>query len=295
MKLHLVTLSLCFSFFCGAQNQQAYAWWNTIHNWDGVQSWSNYIPMVPGKMGPNALPVPDNQVGRIDTTLNFLLSQEVHIAPNDFTTNVFTRVNIPIKNAAALSLWWVPFEYFKTDSVVRDSRAARTRNATGTAMGDVYIGMHIPVITDKNGWPDLLLSINLKTASGTRLHDARFTDSPGYWFELSAGKTFNWSAKNTIRWYASSGFYVYQTNRTDYFQNDAFMIGGGIDVCANNFSLRVQTNSYVGYLNDFDTPLVVRCEMRYNLKKQILFARIQRGNFSYPFTSFRVGAEFILR
>ncbi len=282
--------------FNSAYAQDDYTWWNNIHNWDGVQSWSTYIPMVPGKMGPNALPVPDNQDGRIDTNLRLLLAPEVHLAPNDFTTNLFTRINIPIKKAVALQIWWVPIEYFKTDTIVRDMRAARTREAKGFAMGDVYIGMQIPLIANKKGWPDLMLGINLKTASGNGLQDARFTDSPGYWFELSAGKDFKLPSvlpKVTFRWYASSGFYVYQTNRTDYFQNDALMLGGGLDVNVGRITLRYQLNSYTGYFREFDTPRVARVEGRYKLTNSLLFFRIQGGDESYPYTSLRGGVEFI--
>ena len=296
MKHRFVLAALFAGVFCIAQ-QHEYAWWNTIHNWDGVLSWSNYITMVPGKMGPNALPVPDNQLGRIDTNLRLLVAQEAHLAPNDFTTNVFTRINIPIKKAAALHIWWAPIEYFKTDTAVRDARAARTREATGIALGDVYIGMHIPIIEDKSGWPDIMLGINLKTASGNRLHDARYTDSPGYWFEISTGKTLRLThhlPHTTLRWYASSGFYVYQTNRTDYFQNDAFMLGGGIDVTRKACMLRVQANSYSGYSGDLDTPVVYRAEARYSWHKHVVFLRLQRGNASYPFTSIRLGAELVL-
>jgi hypothetical protein len=298
MRILLVLLAFVCSFGLIQGQQDDHQWWNNIHNWDGVRSWSSYIPMLPGKMGPNALPVPDNQIGCIDTNLNLLLAPEIHVAPNDFTSNLFTRINVPIKQAVALQVWWVPIEYFKTDTIIRDMRAARTRQAEGFAMGDVYIGMHVPLVHDKKGWPDLMLGINLKTASGNRLQDARFTDSPGYWFELSAGKNFtlpNILPNAVWRWYASSGFYVYQTNRTDYFQNDALLLGGGLDVSGKRLKLRLQLNSYTGYFNDFDAPVVARVEAQYSLQKSLVFLRLQGGNESYPFTSVRMGMNIRLK
>ncbi len=149
-----------------------------------------FIENVPGVMGPNAMPVPELQNGLMDTNFTLLSAAETHVAPGDFTANLFTLINIPIKKAVALQVWWVPVEFFKTDTIIRDKRAARTREAQGFATGDVYIGMHIPLVEHKNNWPDLLLNITLKTASGGRYQDARFLDAPGYAFDVSAGKNF---------------------------------------------------------------------------------------------------------
>lgn len=290
----LIMVLLQFS----ATAQISYDWWNNIHQWDGITPWTSYIPNTPGKMGPNALPVPDNQIGRIDTQLTLLVAQEWHQAPGDFTTNAFLRANVPIKKAVALQVWWVPVAYFATDTMVRDMRAARTRSARGLATGDVYISTLVPIVTDKAHWPDILLNINLKTASGTRLQDARFADAPGYFFELSAGKDFNWPSvwgNAKLRWYASAGFLAYQTSRLDYYQNDAIMAGGGIDVSSKRFTLRCQLNGYAGYLKDLDTPVVGRVEMQYHPKNTKWFVRLQNGNASYPFFSLRAGAVLALR
>jgi hypothetical protein len=35
---------------------------------------------------------------------------------------------------------------------------------------------------------DIMLSLNLKTASGGRLVDARFTDAASYWFDTTVGR-----------------------------------------------------------------------------------------------------------
>jgi hypothetical protein len=188
----------------------------------------------------------------------------------------------------------VPFEYYQTDTVVRDFRAARTKSAEGTAVGDVYIGMLIPLLTDKEKWPDLLLSINLKTASGSMLEDARYTDAPAYFFDVSGGKDIalkkmpGWE----IRPHASGGFYVYQTNRTDYFQNDAFMFGAGIDLKNAYWRFTFQYAQYSGYFREYDLPKVLRLECERTFNKIALSLRVQEGNISYNFTSIRAGITF---
>jgi len=294
-KTIALILFVLLSLFKGvAQDGENFDWWNNIHNWNGIDSWSTYITMQPGAMGPNALPVPDLQNGRLDTTLSLLVAPETHLAKNDFTADLYTRINIPIKKAVALQVWWVPFEYYKTDTVVRDFRAARTKSAEGTAVGDVYIGMLIPIISDKDKWPDILLGINLKTASGNKLEDARYTDSPGYFFDLSGGKDI--ALKRMLGWkirpFASAGFYVYQTNRTDYFQNDAIMLGGGLDFKNAHWRFSAQYAQYAGYFREYDLPKVLRVELERSFKKSALILRIQQGNDSYQFTSIRAGIKF---
>lgn len=293
-KFAILGLLSLLSNVCLAQNKD-YGWWVKIHDWDWVSHWSAYMTFQPGAMGPLALPVPDNQNGRLDTTLSLLLAPETHFAKNDFTADLFTRINIPIKKTIAIQVWWAPIEYFKTDTVVRDFRAARTREATGFCTGDVYIGTLIPIVQNKKNWPDLLLGINLKTASGTGLPDARTTDSPGYFFDLSGGKDFkltNILPACTFRAYASGGFYVYQTNRTDYFQNDAILFGGGLDINYKKWRYSLQIAGYSGYFNELDQPIVLRFELNYKLENVDFSLRVQEGNESYNFTSIRAGVKF---
>ena len=243
-------------------------------------------------MGPNALPVQDLRNGQFQSELSILVAPEVHFAPNDFTSDLFLKVNIPIKNAVALQIWWVPIEFFTTDTIVRDYRKARTRSAEGYAIGDVYIGTVIPLVQNAEKFPDVLLGINVKTASGNRLQDARFTDTPGYFFDLSFGKRVFKSEVWAIRLYGMGGFFVYQTNRDDYFQNDAIMWGGGTDVSFNKWTLKAQLTGYSGYFNNLDRPTVGRLELSRKFNQSTLLLRVQQGNDSYPFTSLRLGWQF---
>jgi len=279
-----------------AQSDDNYDWWNNRHNWDGVSSWSTYMTLEPGKMGPNALPVPELKNGSLDTTLSLLLAPEVHFAPNDFTSDLYFQLNVPLKKIVALQVWWVPLEFYKTDTVVRDLRAARTREAQGIATGDVYFGTVISIVRNKQNVPDITLSINLKTASGTRLNDARYTDTPGYFFDVTTGKDFKLNAVTDwkIRPYAMGGFYVYQTNRTDYFQNDAILWGVGAELKNESWCFKAQYTGYSGYFKNLDQPAVLRLEVNRFFKKSTALLRFQTGNESYPFTSIRAGMSWDL-
>ena len=77
---------------------------------------------------------------------------------------------------------------------------------------------------------DIVVSANLKTASGGRLCDARYTDAASYWFDANLGRTL-WKRKDvnaSIRVQALAGFYCWMTNDVVNRQNDAFCYGADV-------------------------------------------------------------------
>jgi hypothetical protein len=50
---------------CPLTAQENFSWWNELHNWDGLSPWEGYLIVSPDFFGPNALPVPKLQNGRI--------------------------------------------------------------------------------------------------------------------------------------------------------------------------------------------------------------------------------------
>ena len=88
-------------------------------------------------------------------------------------------------------------------------------------------------------WVDLLISANIKTASGGRLCDARFTDAASYWFDLTAGKDLYTNPAGTfsLRAQAMAGFYCWMTNSIQNRQNDALCYGLGLQGTCHNFPM----------------------------------------------------------
>lgn len=242
-------------------------------------------------MGPNALPVPEMRHGKIDSTVSLTLAPQTHFAPNDYTLDLFTELNISMTKNVAIQFFWVPIEYFKTDTAIRDMRLARTQEATGVVSGDINIATNIQLVQNRKGWPDLMLGINLRTASGNGLPDARHTDAPGYFFDLSGGKDFSLKDGWLLRPHATTGFLVYQTRRDDYFQNDALLYGVGIHARNENWMIMAQFTGWYGYFRDLDNPNVMRLEARRMFENAECFTRLQFGNQSYPFTSIRAGIK----
>lgn len=293
-------LFLIFSLFLISHSSysQNYDWWNTKHNWDGITHWSEYIIISPAYMGPNAIPVPKLKNGNLQENISFELATEYHHNNGDKTYNLFTELFLPIvKNKVALNINVVPVEYYKLDTITRDKRRSREYNPEGFAGGDFYISTLIQLLTEKNILPDALLSINIKTASGTNLGGARYTESPGYFFDLALGKTIieNRQKLNFIKIYGQLGFYSFQTNKRDYYQNDAFTYGLGLELNFKRFIIKNNFSGYYGYINNGDRPLVYRFIIQNQNSKFVNYKfMLQHGINDFDYTTIRIATTFNL-
>ena len=271
---------------------QDHEWWNQKHRWDGTTPWNQYI--IPGSayMGPNALPVPDVRSGVLPREGFFELGLDGHFGTGDLTGNGHTRFFVPLFSPrAGLSVSFVPLEVYRTDTLTRDLRRSREYDGRGTSVGDVYFSTLIHLVRERGALPDILLGINLKTASGNNFHAARHTDTPGYYFDLSAGKSFipGPGPLTSLRAYAMVGFYVYQTSLINYMQNDAFLYGAGVDLVFGSLKLEQQLGGYTGYLDMGDSPLVYRLCLHRDAGSRAVFSlRFQHGFIDFPYTSLRI-------
>ena len=272
-----------------------YRWWNKKHNWDGVTSWNKYLIYSPKYFGPNALPIPDAKNGTIEKNLTLEIAVDNHFSKGDKTENIFTKIFIPLYSEnVALSIGVVAFEHYKMDTITRDLRASRNYEGEGTTAGDFYIGTYIQIIKDKNYWPDILLTINFRTASGLDLEGVRYTEAPGYSFDLSFGKiyTFENSFIKGIKPYALGGLYVWQTNRDDYFQNDAFLYGIGVNLMFSKIEFDNYLTGYQGYIGNGDSPVVFRSTLRSRFNKMVNYKiLLQQGLNDFEYTTLRLGIE----
>ena len=277
---------------------QSFDWWNEIHNWDGISPWTKYMTMSPAFMGPNALPVPDIKNGRMLKNSMIQISAEGHISEGDNTQNLYTRLFIPLsKDRVGVNLSYVPIEFYQMDEKTRDLRASRDFDGKGSSYGDLYIGTYIQILKDHDKWPDVLLTVNLKTASGNRLSAARFTDTPGYFFDVSIGESYSISKQSDviIRPYVMLGFYVWQLHGFPFLQNDAFLFGAGIDWSFSHFEVKHSIGGYSGYINNGDRPIVHRLELSTQFDSQVNGQlMIQNGLHDFPYTTIRGGVKIRL-
>ncbi len=290
-----VGMSLFFALhalFCFSQD---FTWWNAKHNWDGVTHWHKYITISPGLMGPNALPVPKIKNGLLQEKSNFKFAAESHLSKGDKTANLFTELYIPLfTKRVGLNIQAVPLEYYNMDTLTRDKRKSRDYDGEGIAGGTIYVSTYIQLLEEKRNFPGVVITINLKTASGTNLYAARYTDTPGYYFDISSGKTVNIHNGfiESVRPYAMAGFYSWQTYRDKYYQNDAFLYGLGFDVFFSTFTIKNVLGGYIGYIGNGDKPMVYRMTIsgRRNSLLNVEF-RFQQGFADFNYTTLRLACN----
>lgn len=285
----VISLIILSSFSLKGQD---FSWWNETHNWDGVTPWNQYLTISPAFMGPNALPVPDMRNGLIPKYGYVKTGGELHFGTGDETQNLLADIYVPLfSDRIGIQLRSVPVEFFQMDSITRDERAVRDRDGIGRAGGDIYVSTLVQLVRNHQKWPDIDLGVHLRTASGTNLAAARYTDAPGYYFDVSVGKTFSIGEGlvKEVRPHFTGGFYVWQTYDPLNRQNDAPLYALGLDMIMGAFEIRNSLAGYYGYIGNGDRPLVYRVSLRgrKNFLKHLEF-RYQEGLTDFPFRSFRI-------
>ncbi len=263
--------------------------WAQRVSWDGTTPWQFYINAAPGAMGPNALPVPRMQKGLVSDQWALEIRPEYHRAPGDNTYDLFSRLYIPVvKERVSLEFFWVVYERYHMDPELRNFRNARTPDGKGAATGDLHISTIIQLLRDHHSLPDVTLNISIKTALGGQLDDARYTDAPGYYFDVSAGNNIKLgkSGNQHLRWHVMAGFYVWQIYTINQRQNDAFSFGAGLDWVSNKWMFSNTLSGFIGYINDGDQPIIWESTLQYQPGKLSPGIGYRNGLNDYPYQSY---------
>jgi hypothetical protein len=288
MRFLFLLLLIVLTRFVSAQGQD-FGWWNKAQNWDGVTHWREYIRLSPKFMGPNALPVTPFRVGSVPSIGEIELRGSGHFSNGDNTEDLFTRLFLPIANGlAGFELRWTAIEHYKNDIATRDLRGSREEDGEGLATGDVWVTTYIQLLKNHEKLPNMLLSINLKTASGTGLHAARYTDAPGYSFDLSIGRRDLSKGKDERKLYpfAMAGFYAWQTYSADENQDDAFLYGLGMEYVSYEWIFQSGIKGYIGYRNNGDRPMIASLGLeRFTIGRNRLKLSASYGIFDFKYTS----------
>lgn len=275
------TLFLLFLFCCSFLNPLSVS----------ADSWRDKTPLLkytPRYFGPNGFPMPELMGGKLSSRWEVELRGEYHKMTGDKTKDIFARLYIPIvKGRAGITLSGVIQEWYKTSPEVRDERNAVETESPIPCHGDFVLNCHYQVLTSDK-WADVIVTASLKTASGGRLCDARYTDAASYWFDCNIGRTL-WqdpSSVASIRVQGMVGFYCWMTNNLVHRQNDALCYGLGIQGTYRNFKLDCDYSGIQGYRGDGDKPMVFRSKLNYEIKKNIISFRYKHGIQDYLYDSF---------
>lgn len=294
MSRNLIWIFLLIPIIVSAQPVD-YTWWNEIHHWDGKTSWNQYLKYSSKYMGPNALPVPESVKGLAGSSSFFELNTAYHYYTGDKTSDFgYNGLFNLVKNYVSLQIFGVLREQYQMDTATRDIRACRGYSGKGFTTGDVNVSTLIQLTRD-TAYPDVTLRFNFKNTSGKKIEDARHTDSPAYYFDLSMGKSLRIRSHfvNKLRLYTDAGFYCWQTEFVEKRQNDAFMYSAGFDLAASNtWQLSNEISGYSGHIGNGDRPLIYKTTLYFSKKRNQFYIQYFYGIRDYVYRSVRIGYKF---
>jgi hypothetical protein len=161
------------------------------------------------------------------------------------------------------------------------------------ATGELHLNTNIQLLNKWKKHIRLAARIGYRFPTGSGFGAARYTDGPGYYFDLSFGKPFNHSA---LKWTGMVGFYCWQLESDIHNQEDAFLFGTGLEWNKNNWRIQTNVAGYLGYLlKSGDKPIVYRFNMEKKLKGISLLLGFQQGLHDFKFTSAEFGAKNIFK
>ncbi len=289
--------------------QEQYSW-NDLVDWNGVNHWYHYLILSPGFQGPNSLPVPESTKGLLNSKSSFEHQVHYYFNEGDETFNLYFRYyHAFMDGKIAIDFSMVPLEYYSLSDEIRDRRKLRSAIPQGFVPGDLFAGTHIQLLKNRSFFPDISFSMVIRTASGRGSEDGRFTDAPGYYFTLNAGKSFQGIGPAwRHRWYLQTGFYAWQTNLSNYYQNDALVLGLGFASTYRKSIISLSLDSYWGYIGakeivivsqsskpfiyEGDQPIVFRLSWEYELAESVLSIRIQEGLRDFPYRGISLGSQW---
>lgn len=289
MRKSVFLLSLLIDFISSAQTPDR---WATIVNWDGVSVWQKYMIYSPGFMGPNALPIPSMGNGDVDSINYMSVSGTFFFSKADNTQNLKIFGNYClVKDFISFDASYIPVEWFNVSSEEKDRRHIYWKNYHDSkAAGDVFFNMNLRLLKKWDKHVKLCLRVGYRFPTSGDLGSARYTNAPGYFFDISAGKPI--SSDNRWKLTGIGGIYVWQLN--NFGQNDAFLFGVGIENTSGKWFWQLNGRGYAGWKGNGDSPFVISSSLRNIQKKIACFITVQQGLFDFKYSSFETGIKYLL-
>ena len=291
MRIFSVTILCCFVL---SSRAQSFTWWANVVHWDGITPWERYIKFAPAYLGPNALPVPRTGNGSIDSINSIILTGNFHFSKEDKTQNIVLSANYClVKNKISFDIFWVPVEHFRMSHRLKEERHVFSDNYYDKyAMGDVHLNTNIQLLNKESKGIRSALRIGYRFPSSSGLGAARFTDAPGYWFDISLGKTFR--SVPSLKWITMLGGYFWHADNIErHRQDDAFLFGTGLEWNKKGCRIQSYISGYLGYMkNSGDKPIVFRIHAERKLKRSSLILGFQQGLNDFKYSSVEMGMKY---
>lgn len=260
--------------------------------------WEDKVIFGAGYMGPNALPIPAMNRGRIDNQNSIQVSGVSYFSEGEQTYNFNTTANVAlVKNLVSFDLFWVPVEYFQMSDEVRAERVVLlSKGEQQFAIGDVYLNSTVQLFNRPRFHASARAGFKFPSSDGVAL--SRFTDSPGYNLDAGFGYLLvnNHEEGISLDLHGMAGFYSYQTQGgyANYRQNDAVLLGLGLDYYHQSWMASVSVRGYLGYFDLLDQPVAVRTYFEKNFQNIRIFSALQFGVQDLIYVAPEIGIGILL-
>jgi hypothetical protein len=236
-------------------------------------------PIVPGRMGPNALPAIPVEDAALPTTTVAEVGGAAHFTGPGAADRAFTpefKLLVPFRDIAAIEIEGMPFEVWRVSPETRDRVGGR--GTSGVAKGDVTFGARFALFGEGDRRPAVALRFITKSTTGKSLEDRRFTDAPAYAIEALAAKSFRTGSQlvPSVRVLGKLGFLAW--SQEPGLQDDAVDYGAAVDaIFRTRTELRVEVRGYQGYQSQ-DKPIVAAVRVLHPVSRRagVLFG-LNRG------------------
>jgi hypothetical protein len=287
---------LCFMLLISlSPAAQTFTRWAQVVGWDGVSHWSKYMISMPAYQGPNSLPVPRITNGSIDSSFSIAATGQLHYSKGDNTQNINIYANYClVKDRISFDMAWVPYERYTMSTAIKEKRHVFSQFYNDQeAAGEIHLNTNIQLLNKWRQHIQLALRIGYRFPSGSGFGAARYTDGPGYYFDLSAGKNIG---HTPLKWVGMLGFYTWQIESAEHNQDDAFLFGSGLEYNKRLLRLQAYVAGYLGYLkNSGDKPIVFRLQAEKRFNRLSALLSFQHGLHDFEFTSVEAGAKLRIR
>lgn len=282
-----------------------------VSNWIdfGGDNPAKWLQIAPGKLGPNALPVPRMDWARVGMENKIEAGAHYHYMPGDTAINSYISLYwVVAPGRVAVEIWGEPSETYHMTNEVRDERQIYYDDKGWTTeAGDLVISTYIQVLKETKWIPGVSVSYTLKTTTGDNLN-GRYTNAEMNNFYLAIGKSFYFEKRfiDEIRVAGLLGFYVWQTNKVAMGQDEGRLMEMGLQLRKKTFSLYTEFGGYQGWnaykyldkisgLNQIqgnDNPLILRARLEKTGKHFNYTFEYQTGIRDYHYQTFRLGVIY---
>lgn len=250
--------------------------------------------IAPAYFGPNAFPVPEMLDDAVSENLEVSLRGDLFIGDyGDHTGSLMASLRIPLFTPRVNLVAWMPVveRYNLSTEWIRNAPIDTSTPHKGWTTGTIFLSTDILLLQESRYRPAIAIRACMKTAAEKNWEAARYYDCPGYFFDLSVGKSliFRNNVLKRLRVGVSGGFLCWQTDNAR--QNDATMYALKLTAGFKYLSISQDIRGYFGWERDGDCPMVIKTTILGNLKRYTPYIEYQKGLKDYPYQQLSLGLK----